>query len=985
MKQIIVGAVLAVALFNTPVYSAEQKFHSLNTLTPDELYALTPRELAKSLIKMEIHDIMDLTRLEMVYIDRATAEKRYNSGLLKYLHPARVLDADMRNLPSLQKKLSDLRRYYPAYSDYGTLEKIKKRMKGGAWASKQEFIKFRIRLVKDFHGQSVKNFDKYTKSGGKEGYDSYKNARKDLSLIDLIKAEEAEEELQELTDQEISEMLLAEQEQRDYLKNQVVYNELGLNEIYARGIQGQGVNVGVIGVGMTNEWGKAIRFFPRSAGGWEIFDAPANLIPEEFGNRITMEHLTMDHSLVRISWRTDDNAETMAEVLRFISQRFAEANDYSAIRIASVIGANREGEQGGIHGIAPESNIHVFALPDIIKVKSLTDFPFTPFFQFTSLLYEIKNFIKDNPKDVVALAPESFEIQKIAEFLNKMHDTVIVTGVEKPAYRYLVNSGKKPASFVGSYQKMLIALPLYKGAYDGKIKNASASYTSSSSAIPFSLFVIVGQSQYRLFKWKSGILFDPQSYGLLASMPSEAPAEEAAIGILTGAAALVREAYPDLKASQVVQLLMQTGRDIGRQTKLLDLPAAFKPVGARKVLKLESLGTSVQELGEIAKLRVLQRRPDLLLLSPSFGDAIRPGVLTIKVFDDFPSIYRYFTQDLSAGFTTRQAGPSALLNLMGSLDTIEGGKSYVGGLAFSLFKPKRAFATTATRTQERTKLSDMGMQLAYTLGDMEYRLGLGLGASRLPHSISGHAPSFVRTHAQGQYLNEVLSLSVRPLVVAGGSVRFGVVRGKGKTLGFSAQDKVGGGTRAYTSYMKAFGSAIAYAEVGYIKEETGVMGSFGRGILAMAGSSSTYGSLHIVVRSRSLEAYAYGYISSTRVQEAVGSYLSEFSVAWSRSFAVGLKRALGKRSALMGGVYMPLRSSMEARVWDFETSDSTLNLYKRAVTLAPSGVERVGYLGYTRRLSRGGELEFLGALRFDAGHIKGRTDHLMMLRFSKAF
>ena len=967
MKQIIVGAVLAVALFNTPVHSAEQKFHSLNTLTPDELYALTPRELAKSLIKMEIHDIMDLTRLEMVYIDRATAEKRYNSGLLKYLHPARVLDADMRNLPSLQKKLSDLRRYYPAYSDYGTLEKIKKRMKGGAWASKQEFIKFRIRLVKDFHGQSVKNFDKYTKSGGKEGYDSYKNARKDLSLIDLIKAEEAEEaalkkaqEAAQKAKQErpltleeqlkiinkekaqsrrISQKgrkktlaLLMEREIKNILKtkkydegNIAVYEALGLNAIFARGVRGSKVRVGVIGFGTTQD-----------------------LIGSEFGNRDRMVNFSPPG------------------IFYVHSQQ-----DYSTIVLSSIIGAGKESKKGDIHGIAPKASLHTYALPYISKEVYAKKTAV-----FDDLVYTMsKTMFSQHPVDVVALAPNVYKLSSIASAL-AAKDVVVVSSVTTNAYEVSRIEGFM-LERIGK-GKFLLGTPIYK---------AGSSFESvgfGDRRTPY-LYVVVGEKlvgDYRTFQWKKDGTVEGYS-AQVSGLSSEAQAGEAAIGILAGAAALVREAYPDLKASQVVQLLMQTARDIGKSHKLLDLPAAFKPVGARKVLKLESLDTKLQGLREIARLRVLKVFPDLLLLSPSFGDAIGPGVLTIKVFDDFPSIYRYFTQDLSAGFTIRQAGPSALLNLMGSLDTIEGGKSYVGGLAFSLFKPKRAFTTTATRTQERTKLSDMGMQLAYTLGNMEYRLGLGLGASRLPHSR--HAPSFVRTHAQGQYLNEVLSLSVRPLVVAGGSVRFGVVRGKGKTLGFSAQDKVGGGTRAYTSYMKAFGSAIAYAEVGYIKEETGVMGSFGRGILAMAGSSSTYGSLHIVVRSRSLEAYAYGYISSTRVQETLGSYLSEFSVAWSRSFAVGLKRALGKRSALMGGVYMPLRSSMEARVWDFETSDNTLNLYKRAVTLAPSGVERVGYLGYTRRLSRGGELEFLGALRFDAGHIKGRTDHLMMLRFSKAF
>lgn len=114
--------------------------------------------------------------------------------------------------------------------------------------------------------------------------------------------------------------------------------------------------------------------------------------------------------------------------------------------------------------------------------------------------------------------------------------------------------------------------------------------------------------------------------------------------VIAGAAALLAQAFPNLTASQLVQLLFSSARDLGAPGDdpvygqgVLDIARAFQPIGSlslagSKIAVFESVNATT---------------------SPAMGDAAsKRGTLDAVVLDDFD---RAFALDL--GSTTRVASP----------------------------------------------------------------------------------------------------------------------------------------------------------------------------------------------------------------------------------------------------------------------------------------------------------------------------------------
>lgn len=116
---------------------------------------------------------------------------------------------------------------------------------------------------------------------------------------------------------------------------------------------------------------------------------------------------------------------------------------------------------------------------------------------------------------------------------------------------------------------------------------------------------------------------------------------------ISGAAALLAQAFPRLTGAQIAELLLRTAREAGSSGTdsvygrgTLDLTAAFQPVGTMSVA-----GTAAAiAIGINARL------------SPAMGDA-RTGTLTLTALDGYA---RAYTVDLSG--TVAQASPRALLS-----------------------------------------------------------------------------------------------------------------------------------------------------------------------------------------------------------------------------------------------------------------------------------------------------------------------------------
>ena len=129
---------------------------------------------------------------------------------------------------------------------------------------------------------------------------------------------------------------------------------------------------------------------------------------------------------------------------------------------------------------------------------------------------------------------------------------------------------------------------------------------------------------------------------------------------ISGAAALLAQAFPNLTAAQIVELLLRTARDTGTAGSdgvygrgTLDLTNAFQPVGALNVA-----GSGTGSGGAAVSLSVNAR------LSPAMGDAA-VAELRMVALDGYARAYQL---DLSG--TVARAAPRALLapSLLGRIE-----------------------------------------------------------------------------------------------------------------------------------------------------------------------------------------------------------------------------------------------------------------------------------------------------------------------------
>jgi hypothetical protein len=141
---------------------------------------------------------------------------------------------------------------------------------------------------------------------------------------------------------------------------------------------------------------------------------------------------------------------------------------------------------------------------------------------------------------------------------------------------------------------------------------------------------------------------------------------------IAGAAALLRQAFPNLSAAQVVDLLLRTARDAGTSGTdmtfgrgIMDIAAAFAPQGTTTLA-----GTSAQvPLGST-----------LAVTSAAMGDATAAASLSAVMLDGYARAYR-----VDLGGTLRSAGMAPRLTpaLTGQLRHVSGGSDALA-MAFTV-------------------------------------------------------------------------------------------------------------------------------------------------------------------------------------------------------------------------------------------------------------------------------------------------------------
>lgn len=169
---------------------------------------------------------------------------------------------------------------------------------------------------------------------------------------------------------------------------------------------------------------------------------------------------------------------------------------------------------------------------------------------------------------------------------------------------------------------------------------------------------------------------------------------------IAGAAALLLQAFPNLTAAQVVDLLLKTATDEGASGTdavyghgVLNITAAFAPQGATSLAG----STTVVPLGT-----------STMVTSAPMGDAVQGAALPTVVLDRYGRAYSY---NLGSAFRAAQLPPRLTSALLGDSRNLTFGAGAVA-LAFSVDGQGRAAATTSAQMQLTRRDADLAQVLA---------------------------------------------------------------------------------------------------------------------------------------------------------------------------------------------------------------------------------------------------------------------------------
>lgn len=460
---------------------------------------------------------------------------------------------------------------------------------------------------------------------------------------------------------------------------------------------------------------------------------------------------------------------------------------------------------------------------------------------------------------------------------------------------------------------------------------------------------------------------------------------------ISGAAALLAQAFPNLTSKQIVELLLSSARDIGAPGNdarygvgILDINAAFKPVGtitiAGSKVTLETTGPSS--------------------LSAPMGDAT-PAAISSVGLDRYQRAYQI---DLTPAFVQRGVPRALAAALDVTQRQINVGTDALSA-SFSIQPADDRVAAAdplafAQRDTERSRLS-AGTLMARLSPSARLVLGLRTGIGAIERRLADQPNQSFLIAERGFEGNQV-DMRARTAI----AVSQQAARGLTITGGFES------GEMNPPSDRRAFSDAAADRDTPY--QSASITVDFVRhgfglslGATALNETSSALGarfSPNLGAQSaRSLfarlgaQAELPGKVRLTanwqhgQTRAAAGGLLRDGGMLMSRSWSADLaRRDLFARNDMIGlRVSQPLRviasrfKVVLADAWDWEQQVATERSV--ALNLVPQGRQRDYELSYGRGIGPG----WLGAnlyLREQGGNIATMPDDLgMALRWSMGF
>ncbi len=447
---------------------------------------------------------------------------------------------------------------------------------------------------------------------------------------------------------------------------------------------------------------------------------------------------------------------------------------------------------------------------------------------------------------------------------------------------------------------------------------------------------------------------------------------------VSGAVALLAQAFPNLSGEEIVELLLDTARDGGLPgtdpiygSGILDIAAAFRPQGT----------TSLAGTG-----RILHTGDELAIASPAMGDALAGADASLLVTDRYGRAFSTDIANRQQAAARQPALTAALTPKARSLSGSAGGKV---ALAFAI--EDTAIGTTSTPLRELTLTgaeADAARVLAATAALRAGRTDIGFGfqqeAGSLAASFAGadRPAFFVAPSARNQHgfgLASDSSIALRHDLDGLGVSAFA---GRGEVL-LSSWRRVGGAVLDTREGFAASTIGVAFdfdaepvkARIGltHLDESRTVLGAYlhdslgargARTFYVDAGLSATLGRLQFALDLRGAQTALRG-----AGQVTDGSLLSS---AW--SLDAGLTGLWQTDDRLTVRLAQPLRvehGGLELSLpTGFNYAAEQAVFSQQFIGLSPSGRELVAELGWQGKLLAGDARTGV-FYRRQPGHIAG--------------
>ncbi len=464
---------------------------------------------------------------------------------------------------------------------------------------------------------------------------------------------------------------------------------------------------------------------------------------------------------------------------------------------------------------------------------------------------------------------------------------------------------------------------------------------------------------------------------------------------VAGAVALLAQAFPNLNAQQIVEILLSSARDAGAAgddgvfgTGILDIAAAFRPAGTTRLA-----GTA----------NSLSLASNLALGSAAMGDALNGAQISTVVLDRFDRAYNV---DLGAG-AVQNAGQ--VQRLRGAVER--------GTITRAVSSPAFTAAVTVGRGERAAGLGWVGnLQLtpeealgarvlaarvaAQIAPDMQLGFALSQGAKGLVGQLQGaQNAAFAIAPRAGSDVGFTESSDVAFAVrrkLGGWGLTASAERGRawleGDRSGIAAQ--LPGGARRPTATFgiaadRRFGGLDTNFALTWLTEGESLLGGHFNPALGFRGADTMFldgEASHQFGRWTIGGAMRYG-ITRPRGSALIGDGSQLTSDAW--SFDLTRNNVLGRADTLGIRVSQPLRVNGGGISFDlpiaYNYASGTAVLGRQTLSLSPEGREIMSELTWGAPMF-GGYVRASAFHRRQPGHFSAAPDDLgALISFNAAF